>query len=95
MKRRYERAAVSEGEGGFGPALDGRPLLTPAGAPMRLPCRALAAEWAEQGSEVAPATMPLTRLAATAIDRVSPQLCRVVDEIAAYSESDLSDTVSL
>jgi chaperone required for assembly of F1-ATPase len=93
MTRLYERAGVSEGAGGFVPALDARPVLTPARAPMRLPCRglaeAIAGEWAAQGDEVAPATMPLTRLAATAIDRVAPRRRRVVDEIAGFGESDL------
>ena len=35
--------------------------------------RAIAAEWDAQQDEIRPATMPLTRLAATAIDRTAPQ----------------------
>ncbi len=93
MKRIYRQTGVAEAGGGFVPTLDDRPLRTPARAPMDLPSRelaaAIAAEWEAQGDEVAPATMPLTRLAATAIDRVATQRRRVVDEIAAYGASDL------
>ena len=57
MKRFYEQAdAVPLDPGGYGVALDGRRVRTPAGRPLALPSRALAAavagEWAGQGERV-------------------------------------------
>jgi chaperone required for assembly of F1-ATPase len=52
--------------------LDGKPLRTPAKAPLDRPTRAVAkavaAEWQAQAETVRPSTTPLARLAATAID---------------------------
>jgi chaperone required for assembly of F1-ATPase len=49
----------------------------------------IAAEWDSQRDEVRPATMPLTRLAATAIDRTAVQRDRIVTETANYAGTDL------
>ena len=72
--------------------LDGRPPKTPAHAPFVLPteaaARLVADEWDAQGEFIQPGTMPATRLAATAIDRVSQTRGPVADEIAAYAGSD-------
>ena len=93
MKRVYGAAGVAPAEGGHAVVLDGRPASTPARRPLVLPnaalAEAVAAEWMAQGETVEPATMPLTRLAATAIDRATGGRGRVVDEIAAYAEADL------
>ncbi len=93
MKRVYGEADTTGDGGGFLVILDGRPARTPAGARLILPTRALARavaeEWQAQGAEVEPASMPLTRLAVTAIDRITPRRQRVIDEIAAYGASDL------
>ena len=78
---------------GYGVALDGRRVRTPAGRPLALPSRALAAaaagEWAAQGETVQPRTMAMMTLAATALDRVAPRVCEVAAEIARYGETDL------
>jgi chaperone required for assembly of F1-ATPase len=83
--------AVADGESGV--ALDGRPIRTPGGALMTLPAPALAeaiaAEWSAQEARVQPLSMPLMRLAATAIDRVGRERDAVVAHIAAYGGSDL------
>ncbi|MEL6268106.1 MAG: ATP12 family protein, partial [Pseudomonadota bacterium] len=50
---------------------------------------AVAAEWAAQVEAVDPRTMPLTRAANTAIDRVMPQVARVAGDLAGYAETDL------
>jgi chaperone required for assembly of F1-ATPase len=50
---------------------------------------AIAEEWRAQGETVNPETMPMMRLAATAIDRVAPQREAVIDTVAAYGGSDL------
>jgi chaperone required for assembly of F1-ATPase len=93
-KRFYKQAAVTDAEGGgYGVALDGRPIRTPGGAPLTTPtvalAEAIAAEWAAQGDEIRPLTMPMMRLAATAIDRIGNERTVIVDQIAAYGGSDL------
>lgn len=73
--------------------LDSRTLATPAKADLKLPSRALAeaiaAEWAGQGEKVKPATMPMTQLANTAIDRVAPDPAPAIEELLAYAGTDL------
>lgn len=94
MKRFYGQAeAVPLGPDGYGIALDGRRVRTPAGRPLALPSRALAAavagEWSEQGETVEPRTMAMMTLSATALDRVAPRAGEVAAEIARYGETDL------
>ena len=93
LKRFYDAVTVTKDPGGFGIALDRRPLRTPARAPLLLPSRALAeaiaGEWAAQGKLVVPASMVLTRLANTALDRVAGREHKVAAEIAAYAGCDL------
>lgn len=93
LKRFWTTADVAEREGGWAVTLDGRTPKTPAHAPLRLPteaaARLVAEEWAAQGEFIDPATMPATRLASTAIDRVSQAREPVAEEIAAFAGSDL------
>ena len=94
MKRFYRQAeAVPLDSDGYGVALDGRRVRTPAGRPLALPSRALAAavadEWAGQGERVEPRTMAMMTLSATALDRVAPRAGEVAAEIARYGETDL------
>jgi chaperone required for assembly of F1-ATPase len=93
MKRFYKTAAVVAADQGFGISLDDRPLRTPAKALLSVPSRALAeaiaAEWHAQGDEVQLDKLPLTRLASTAIDLVTPRRAQVVAEIARYAGTDL------
>ncbi len=85
MKRRYREVAVAATDGGFGLALDGKPVNTPAGAPLAIPSRelaeAIAEEWSVQGEQVLPDTMPLMQLMATALDRVGPLRAQAIDEL--------------
>lgn len=73
--------------------LENRPVRTPAGAQLVLPTAVLAAavvnEWLAQSETLRPETMPLTRLAATALDRIGPYRAAVVDSLAEYAGSDL------
>jgi chaperone required for assembly of F1-ATPase len=89
-RRFYKTVTVSDDNA---IALDGRPIKTPMKAPLRLPSRALAeavaAEWEAQATEINPAAMPLTRLANTAIDRVSRERTKIEAEAVAYANSDL------
>ncbi len=92
-KRFWQKATVEAVEGGWTVRLDARPVRTPAKAPLVLPTRALAEavadEWEAQQGEVKPDTMPFTRAANSAIDKVAPQQAEVVAIIAAYGGSDL------
>lgn len=92
-KRFYKEAAAIPVDGGWGVALDGRALRTPLGAPLVLPAhglaQAVAGEWADQGDEIEPPTMPITRLSTTAIDRIAGDREAVVAELAKYAGTDL------
>lgn len=93
MKRFYKAVGIAPGDDGIAIHLDGKPVRTPAKRTLRLPgevlARAVAAEWEAQEGSVDPRSMPLTRLANTALDRVSEQRPAVVDEVAAYAATDL------
>jgi chaperone required for assembly of F1-ATPase len=92
-KRFYAEATVVPAEGGFGVALDGRPVRTPARAPLLAPnavlAEALVEEWRRQGEFIDPATMPKTRLVNTALDGVARAMEEVTAEIVKFSRSDL------
>ena len=94
MKRFYKDAEwAAAGGGGFAILLDGRPVRTPARAPLNLPTEALAAavaaEWAAQGEKIDPRAMPLTGLANAAIDRVAPDPAAFAATLATFGECDL------
>ncbi|WP_135506594.1 ATP12 family chaperone protein [Roseovarius aestuariivivens] len=92
-KRFWSEAHVTETAGGFGILLDTRPVKTPAKATLAVPTRAMAdaiaAEWDAQEGEIKPLTMPVTRAANAAIDKVTPQHAEVADMVAAYGDADL------
>ncbi len=93
IRRFYARAECGEAEGGFAVRLDGKVVKTPAGQALVVPARALAeavaAEWAAQGDTVRPADMPLTQLAATALDRIGPERDAILPQMLAYAGTDL------
>lgn len=92
-RRFWKAAEVQPVEGGFGVTLDGRPVRTPQKAPLTLPTRraaeAVAAEWDAQEGVINPLSMPVTRAANAAVDKVAPQRDEVVAMLAAYGETDL------
>ncbi|RGP38807.1 ATP12 family chaperone protein [Pseudotabrizicola alkalilacus] len=92
-KRFWQAAQAESCEGGFTVRLDARAVKTPAKQPLVLPTLAMAqeiaAEWDQQQGLIKPDTMPLTRAANSAIDKVAPQLDAVVAEIANYGTTDL------
>lgn len=91
--RFYKGASVIAAEGGFAVALDGKPVRTPGKnalvAPNRELAEAMAVEWNAQGKSIDPMSMPLTRLANSAIDGVADNAQAVADDIAKYFGSDL------
>ncbi|MGE4063363.1 MAG: ATP12 family chaperone protein [Rhodospirillaceae bacterium] len=91
-RRVYKAVAVREGGGSFSVLLDGKPALTPLRAPLASKSHALAAavaaEWDAQDPHVDPETMPLTRLLATEIDRVTPLRDAVIASLMSYVDTD-------
>jgi len=57
--------------------------------PVPALAEAVAAEWAAQDGTVRPLSMPMMRLAVTAIDRVGRERAAVVAQLAAYGAHDL------
>lgn len=92
-KRFWKDTVVEQVDTGFTVLLDGRRVKTPAKTPLIVPTRALAdaiaAEWAAQEDKIDPETMPYTRGANSALDRVSPQFNDVAALIADYAGTDL------
>ncbi|MDO8885232.1 MAG: ATP12 family protein [Pseudotabrizicola sp.] len=92
-KRFWQAASAEPCDGGFTVRLDARPVKTPAKQPLVLPslamAQAVATEWDAQHGLIKPDTMPLTRAANSAIDKVAPQFDGVVGEIANYGTTDL------
>ena len=92
-KRFWKEAVAEHCDGGFTVRLDGRPVRTPAKTLLVLPtlamAQAVAAEWDAQEGVLRPETMPATRAANSAIDKVAPQMDAVVEEVARYGGSEL------
>ena len=92
-KRVWKAATAEPCDGGYTVRLDGRGVRTPAKNPLVVPnmkiADRIAAEWAAQEGEVRPLTMPFTRSANAAIDKVAPQRHEVAEILAAYGDSDL------
>lgn len=93
LKRFWTKVDVEEADEGHRVTLDGRRVKTPAKADLVLPTRgmaeAVAEEWKAQEGQVDPLSMPFTRSANAAIDRVMPQQGDVADMLAAYGDADL------
>ncbi|MEP5152286.1 ATP12 family protein [Planktotalea sp.] len=93
MKRFWEKAAAIEVEGGFTVHLDGRPIRTPGKALLNVPtlamAEAMAAEWDAQEKEIDPNSMPFTKSANSAVDKVTPQFEAVADMLGEYAGTDL------
>ena len=92
-KRFWTTSTVVETDGGYTVELDGRRVKTPAKAALDLPTRAMAEavarEWDAQEKKIDPTTMPFTRSANAAIDKVRHQHGEVADMLADYGDSDL------
>jgi chaperone required for assembly of F1-ATPase len=92
-KRFYKEVSVEAEESGFSVRLDGRPMRTPARNKIMLPTREAALlvenEFSRQVDVIDPATMPVTRLANTAIDGVSGDPQPVLEDILRFASSDL------
>ncbi len=92
-KRFWDVASIVSADDGFTVHLDSRPLRTPGKSALIVPTQAMAAgiaaEWDAQTGKIDPNTMPITRAANSAIEKVAPQKDAVVAELAGYGKSDL------
>jgi chaperone required for assembly of F1-ATPase len=88
VKRFYKDVTVAEDRSIH---LDGKPILTPAKRTLAMPTRqlaeAIAREWREQGGDIVPATMHLTKLANIAIDQARRD--DVIAELTKFARNDL------
>ncbi|MEX0370550.1 MAG: ATP12 family chaperone protein [Tateyamaria sp.] len=93
QKRFWTEATAEETGDGWTVKLDGRAVKTPAKAALVMPTQrmadAVAAEWDAQDEVVNPLSMPFTRSANAAIDKVAQQQAEVADMLAAYGDADL------
>ncbi|CAM8891347.1 unnamed protein product [Rhodiola kirilowii] len=95
-KRFYKRVTTREAEDGNGWSvmLDYRTLKTPAKKPLKLPnlflAKAIAAEWEYQLADgIRPFTMPLMRLACTALERVPLTRQKIIEHLMKKFHQDL------
>ena len=93
LKRFWTSVGIFEDGDGFAVRLDNRPIRTPAKRTLVVPTRTIAeriaAEWEAQVEKVDPATMPWTRSANAALDKVATQRDEVIAHLAGYAETDL------
>ena len=93
QKRFWNNVHVVLSEAGYFIKLDDKILKTPAKKQMMLPTKALAkkvaSEWDEQVEEIDPNTMPFTKSANAALDKVSEQFEEVSSLIGEYGDTDL------
>ena len=94
MKRFWKEVGIERAGEGWAIRLDGRPVKTPARAPLEVPTDALAEavaeEWRGVSERIDPRTMPLTGLANAAIDRIKPVRETFAKGLANYAEADLA-----
>jgi len=94
VKRFWKEVGIERAGEGWAIRLDGRPVKTPARAPLEVPTDALAEavaeEWRGVSERIDPRTMPLTGLANAAIDRIKPVRETFAKGLANYAEADLA-----
>lgn len=93
-KRFWKEATVERTDDGYAVRLDGRAVKTPAKTSLVVPteamAEAIAKEWQAQDDKIDPNTMPVTRAANAAIDKVAVQFEEVAGLLAAYGDSDVT-----
>lgn len=94
MKKFYKKAEAGTAPGGFVIRLDGKTLKTPLQNNLILTSEQaacdIAAEWDQQGTEIIPASMPLTQLVNTMVDKSSgADRAAMEAEVLKYGASDL------
>lgn len=92
-KRFWSSVEIEPESTGYAIRLDSRPVRTPAKAALVVPTEAMAAriaaEWDAQTDVIDPATMPWTRSANAALDKVAVQREEVKAHLSGYADTDL------
>lgn len=92
MKKFYKEASLVEKEDKYFIGLDGRCIKTPMGSEVSMSSKPLAAklvaEWNAQGEEIIPASMPLTQIVTTHIDKTIGQRESIYQTILPYVHGD-------
>lgn len=93
MRKFYRLVAVNRHQGGYVILLDDKPVKTRLGQALVCPTEKLAhammAEWAAQGDNIVPDTMPLTQIMITLLDQVIPQREDLHERVMNYFDTDL------
>ena len=93
MKRFYSEVSIASVDGGYEVHLDGKAVRTP----KRLVLRALskdladhiAAEWQAQGDEIIPASMPITQILSTRLDKFPAERDAATEQLLRFVDTDL------
>ena len=92
-KRFWTNVSITAVENAFSITLDDRPVRTPAKRALAVPTEAMARriadEWQAQTDVIDPKSMPWTRSANAAIDKVAQQRDEVKEYLAGYADTDL------
>ena len=92
MKRFYEDISVLKQDKMYVVMLDGKTIKTPQKNLCLLSTRvmadAVAKEWEDQDKNIDPASMPMTKMINTAIDRVEVRRNEIITELVNFSCSD-------
>ena len=92
-KRFWKGVSVKAVEGGFSVCLDDRTVMTPGKRVLALPTREIAeriaAEWDAQVDTIDPLSMPWTRSANTALDKVADHRAEIEAHLIGYAATDL------
>ncbi|KAL0450740.1 UNVERIFIED_CONTAM: hypothetical protein Slati_1630400 [Sesamum latifolium] len=93
-KRFYQKVTTREAGGGWSVMLDYRTLKTPSKRNLRCPtlalAKAIAAEWEYQQTDgIRPFTMPLMKLACTALERVPLTRAKIIEHLMKKFHQDL------
>ncbi len=93
MRKFYTEVGVTADAEGYSVTLDGKPIKTPIKNSLFMPTEALAEavadEWRAQEDSIVPASMPMTRLVNSVLDRVAPRRAEIIMELVAYGHTDL------
>lgn len=92
MKRFWKQAEIIEQPGGWGVALDGVFVKTPARrdyvSPTRPLAEAVAAEWNAVQDKIETKSMPMTQFLATVLDVIPEKRTEIVQQLESYIETD-------
>jgi ATP synthase F1 complex assembly factor 2 len=96
LKKFWKQATIGEEEDGYSVLLDGRPLKTPAGLPVRIPLNRktlavlTAVEWEMQDQVLKSYSLPLTSIVMRSLDSLKSEAIRegVIDNLMGYVHTD-------